>query len=218
LPSWENRIVGYESVNPTALIANPLNWRVHPTHQQESMLAVLRTIGWVAPVTVNKSTGVIIDGHLRVALAIERKLSSVPVAYVELSEIEEKEVLATFDVIGQMAQKDEAKYEALASEIAREEDLDQVIVEMIEESDRAGKRRKNETLVPECTISPELHERQDYLLFVFDHEFDWAVACERIGVKAVVSAQVGQCSAGRRGTGRVIQGKVLVKKLTAGTA
>lgn len=215
MPSWENRIVGYESVKPDLLIANPLNWRVHPAHQQESMLAVLRTIGWVAPVTVNRSTGVIIDGHLRVALAIERGLAVVPVAYVELSEIEEREVLATFDVIGSMAKKDEAKYEALAAEIARDEDLDQVVLEMIEESNQAGKRRKNETLVPECTISAELHERQDYLLFTFDNEFDWQVACERLGVRSVVSAQVGKCSAGRRGIGRVILGKTLLQKLGA---
>jgi hypothetical protein len=169
----------------------------------------------VAPVTVNRSTGVIIDGHLRVALAIERGLAVVPVAYVELSEIEEREVLATFDVIGSMAKKDEAKYEALAAEIARDEDLDQVVLEMIEESNQAGKRRKNETLVPECTISAELHERQDYLLFTFDNEFDWQVACERLGVRSVVSAQVGKCSAGRRGIGRVILGKTLLQKLGA---
>lgn len=60
-------------------------------------------------------------------------------------------------------------------------------------------------------ISPELHERQDYLLIAFDNEFDWAVVCEQLEVSTVVSAQVGKCSAGRRGIGRVIEGRKFLK-------
>lgn len=211
--AWENRIVRMEEVDPRELIANPKNWRVHPQHQQDSMRAIFQSIGWTAAVTVNERTGVIIDGHLRVSLAIEDGAETVPVLYVRVTDSEEAQVLATFDVIAGLAQKDEAKYQELVDEIGREENIDQVILELIEESNIAGKRRKNTALPAEVAISPELHERQDYLLFVIDNEFDWANLCEEFGVETVVSAQVGKCSAGRRGIGRVIQAKALIAKL-----
>jgi ParB-like chromosome segregation protein Spo0J len=202
-----------EEVDPATLIANPKNWRVHPQHQADSMRAVFESIGWTTAVTVNERTGVIIDGHLRVSLAIEQGMETVPVLFVKVSDAEEKQVLATFDVIAGMAQKDEAKYQALVDEIGMEENIDRVVLDLIDESNLAGKRRKNPALTAECAISPELHERQDYLLFVMDNEFDWANLCAEFGVETVVSAQVGKCSAGRRGLGRVIQGKVLIAKL-----
>ncbi len=39
------------------------------------------------------------DGHLRVALALSSNQKSIPVEYVELSESEEAEALATIDPI-----------------------------------------------------------------------------------------------------------------------
>ncbi len=44
---------------------------------------------------VNRTTGHVVDGHLRVELAVARNEPSVPVTYVELSEDEERLVLAT---------------------------------------------------------------------------------------------------------------------------
>jgi DNA modification methylase len=58
-----------------------------------------------------------IDGHLRVTLAMRRSEPSIPVAYVRLSEAEEAEALATFDPIGALATIDAAKLDELLRDV-----------------------------------------------------------------------------------------------------
>lgn len=103
LPRWANRIVSYEDVAPEDLLANPWNHRVHSAKQAEAVDAALDTIGWITPVIVNVTTGHVVDGHLRIVDAIGRDEPTVPVAYVELSEDEERLAIATFDAIAGMA-------------------------------------------------------------------------------------------------------------------
>lgn len=103
LNDWANRIVGYGDVDPADLLANPWNHRIHPQQQAEAVDASLDRIGWITPVIVNRTTGRVIDGHLRVAEAISRDEATVPVVYVELDEDEERLAIATFDAIADMA-------------------------------------------------------------------------------------------------------------------
>ena len=60
-------------------------------------------------VIVNRTTGYLVDGHLRVELAKAAGQSSIPVVYVELSEEEEQVILASLDPIGAMATADRDK-------------------------------------------------------------------------------------------------------------
>lgn len=115
---WANRIVSYADVDPEDLLANPWNHRVHSAKQAEAVDASLDTIGWITPVIVNTTTGHVVDGHLRVIDAIGRAEPSVPVAYVELTEDEERLAIATFDAIADMAGIDK---DALRANVA---DLD----------------------------------------------------------------------------------------------
>ena len=105
---WRNRIVGYDVVPADQLLANPSNWRGHPKTQQDSLTGILDDVGWVQEIIVNKTTGHVVDGHMRVELAISRN-EDVPVKYVELSEAEEKLILATFDPISALAFTDAEK-------------------------------------------------------------------------------------------------------------
>jgi hypothetical protein len=57
-------------------------------------------------VIVNKQTGNLIDGEMRVELAIEKKQSTIPVVYVNLSREEELIALAYYDSVGDMAEID----------------------------------------------------------------------------------------------------------------
>jgi hypothetical protein len=98
--TWRSRIVGSGDVDPATLLANPHNWRTHPANQRAAIKGVLSDVGWVARVLVNRTTGRMIDGHLRVEEAIRAKAATVPVDYVELDEREEAIVLATLDPIG----------------------------------------------------------------------------------------------------------------------
>jgi DNA modification methylase len=117
-PAWANRIVGAGEAAPDQLLANPSNWRVHPKAQQEALAGVLDQIGWVGQVLVNQRTGHVVDGHLRVALAISRGEPSVPVLYVDLSPDEEQLVLASLDPLAAMATTDEAKLRELLAEVS----------------------------------------------------------------------------------------------------
>jgi hypothetical protein len=96
-PAWRSRIVGSGTEAPDRLLANPANFRVHPKAQQDALAGVLDQVGWVQNVLVNQRTGHLVDGHLRVALAISRNEPSIPVVYVDLSPDEERLVLASLD-------------------------------------------------------------------------------------------------------------------------
>jgi len=90
-------------------LANPGNYRKHPTAQENVLTGVLDTVGWVQEVIINKTTGHMVDGHLRVKAALSRSEDEpVPYKVVELTEAEEALVLATYDPISAMAFNDEA--------------------------------------------------------------------------------------------------------------
>lgn len=115
---WRNRIKRRGSANPASLKANPLNWRTHPPAQRDALIELLDTVGWVQQIIVNETTGHVLDGHLRVDIAIERGEKSVPVGYVELTEDEERLVLATLDTITGMAEVDTDTLDALLATIS----------------------------------------------------------------------------------------------------
>jgi ParB-like chromosome segregation protein Spo0J len=135
--TWVNRIVSYGEEDPDQLLANPLNWRVHPKAQQVSLSGVLDDIGFIAPVIVNRTTGHMIDGHLRVQLALRNHVPSIPVIYVELSKEEEAEALITLDPIANMAAADMRNLEALIGDLGQIDDRVRLLVgEIIHESNK----------------------------------------------------------------------------------
>lgn len=111
-PRWTSRITGEAEVDATLLTAHPLNWRAHPATQAEALHEVLDRVGWVQRVIVNERTGHVLDGHLRVAEAA-RHGTSVPVVYVDLTEEEERLVLATLDPLAALAETDGPAWLAL---------------------------------------------------------------------------------------------------------
>src|SRR6266852_7341837 len=110
---WQNRIVGHADVAPASLVPNPRNWRTHPDDQQRALAGALGDVGWVAEVLVNRTTGHVVDGHLRIELALARREPTVPVTYVELSEDEERLVLASLDPLAAMATAEQEQLAAL---------------------------------------------------------------------------------------------------------
>lgn len=114
---WANRIVGYGEEAPDQLMANPRNARVHPKFQQDALKGVLDEVGWVQNVIVNRASGAIVDGHLRVTLAMRHDQPLVPVTYVELTDAQEAEILATLDPITALAVYDSAQLAELLKEV-----------------------------------------------------------------------------------------------------
>lgn len=116
--AWANRIVATGEAAPGELLPNPRNWRTHPEHQRKALGAVLAEVGWVQQVIVNRTTGHLVDGHLRVALALEQREPLVPVVYVELTAGDEALVLATLDPIAALAERNEEMLREVLSDVS----------------------------------------------------------------------------------------------------
>jgi DNA modification methylase len=114
---WANRIVGQDEVPPDQLLAHPRNWRTHGKEQRAALRGVLGSVGFVAQVIVNRRTGHLLDGHLRVEEALANEQPTIPVLYVDLAPDEEALVIATLDPIGAMAGRDEEKLRELLAEV-----------------------------------------------------------------------------------------------------
>ena len=128
---WRNRIIGSAEVAPDSLLAHPSNWRGHPANQQNALTDILGGddgVGWLDTVMVNKRTSelwpegdrnveTVVDGHLRVALAMRHNQPTVPVRYVDLTPAEEALALATFDPIGALAPANAEQLDAVLREV-----------------------------------------------------------------------------------------------------
>ena len=117
MTDYRNRIIGHGEESPADLVANPLNWRTHPKAQVDALSGVLAEVGWVQSVLVNRRTGRLVDGHLRVLVAERDGVKRLPVVYVDLTEDEEKKVLASLDPLGAMAGVDTEKLEKLLADV-----------------------------------------------------------------------------------------------------
>lgn len=104
-PLFKNRIIGTENIDPRTLIPNPDNIKDHPEYQHKVMRNILEEVGWISTIIVNKNTGHIIDGHMRVEDAIAQGEKSVPVTYVDLDEETEKKALLLFDPVSGLAKQ-----------------------------------------------------------------------------------------------------------------
>jgi hypothetical protein len=95
-----------------------------------------------AAALVNRRTGHLVDGHLRVELALSRGESSVAVSCVGLDADEEALVLASLDPLGAMATTDEAEWaELLAGLTVDEEELAAALVAAGTRGRRSGRLR-----------------------------------------------------------------------------
>jgi DNA modification methylase len=129
--------------------------------QADALAAVLGDRGWVSEVVVNRTTGHILDGHLRVELALARGEPSVPVTYVEIAEGEEPLVLATFDPIGALATTDSAALDALLREVVSD---DPAIAQLLETvAQEAGLSFARAGLTDPDELPPEPAEADVYV-------------------------------------------------------
>lgn len=136
--TWSNRIVGVGDVAPTDLVANPKSWRKHNRAQRRALAGIMSEVGWVRRITVNRRTGHIVDGLMRVEIAIERHELTVPVTYVDLSEEEEALVLATLDPIGALAGTDGVALADLLKQItSADEAVQRLLRDLSAQAERA---------------------------------------------------------------------------------
>ena len=136
-----SNIVGHGEKSPEQLLANPANARIQPQGQQRLLEKALEAVGWIDEVTVNRRTGRVVDGHLRVAIAMRRGEATVPVRYVDLTEEQELVALRTFDPLGDLAVWDDDLLRDLTVQVL-ETDL---VSDLLAELDDIGAPTKSET-------------------------------------------------------------------------
>lgn len=133
--TWENRVVGYDTVPPDQLLAHPGNFRRHPAAQREALRGSLNELGVIAPVLVNRMTGHLLDGHARVEEYLSAGLELVPVAYVEVDPEKESLALLSLDPIAAMAEADKEALDLLLHEAATsEQGLQEMMAGLAEEA------------------------------------------------------------------------------------
>ncbi len=144
---WKNRIVGYGQIDVEDALAHENNWRIHSMAQQEEMRGILETIGVIQNIIINKRTSdawpvgdrgveTMLDGHMRIALAMRHGQQTLPVTYVDLDPGEEAIALATFDPIGALAGSSREQLDAVLREIETDNtDVQKLLGEVAE---RAG--------------------------------------------------------------------------------
>jgi hypothetical protein len=213
MAQWRNRIVEQGMLDAQDAVLNPVNWRRHPEEQALAMDAVLDEVGWVQNVIVNRTTGHVIDGELRILRARERG-EQVPVTFVELTLEEEQKILATFDPISQMATPDTEVWGALIGQVETEslflrDMLDRALKD-VDGEEHENDKPKNTGDIP-SSIALQPFEHHDYVVLLFHNSMDFANACDRLGV-AQSASPIGQ-GRFKIGVGRVVDGKDAIKKL-----
>lgn len=158
---FRNRIVGHGEEPVDQLLANPRNFRLHPDNQQQALAGSIDDIGFIRSVTVNKVTGCVVDGHLRVTLAMRSGVESLPVEYVELDEAEEAEALMMLDPIAAMAATDKAKLDDLMRQVQSDDArVQQMMAELAErEKLEYGKEPKGEDPGAQESLAEELQRK-----------------------------------------------------------
>jgi hypothetical protein len=150
---WRNRIVGSGEADPAQLVANPMNWRMHPTGQRRALTGSLDTVGWVQQILVNRGTERVLDGHARIEEALSRHEALVPVLYIQLTEDEERLVLASLDPIGAMATADKTRLEELLRDLTPTDEGLKALLDDL--ADRNGIRQLGLTEPDDLPPGPE---------------------------------------------------------------
>ena len=109
-------------VDPQSLDENPMNWRKHPNRQKNAIGASIKANGWADTLLFNETTGRLIDGHARRAVAIRDGIDSVPVLVGSWTEEQEKHLLATLDPMAAMAETDAEALTSLTDMIREDEE------------------------------------------------------------------------------------------------
>lgn len=139
-----NKVVGLEIQRVDQLLANPANFRVHPAAQQAALAGSVDEIGFIDPVIVNKNTGHVVDGHLRVVLAMRSGEEALPVVIVDLSEEEEKKALLMLDPIAAMAATDKEQLQATLQAVSSDDERIQQMLSDLAEKEGLYKPEKPE--------------------------------------------------------------------------
>ena len=173
---WKNRITQYGEQPANQFLAHELNARRHPAKQRDALRGSLDAVGWVAPVIVSARSGKILDGHARVEEALSKdEHSLVPFVEVDVSENEERTILATFDPITGLATYEREALDALLREVdTGEAALQEMLSELAEREGLLAKDLKDD-----ADTSAQIGELQFRVIVLCESEAQQSALLER---------------------------------------
>jgi len=106
IEAWKRRVTHSANVSPDLLMNNPDNVKIHPESQVDAMRELLKQVGYVGDVLVSQRSNVVLDGHMRIMIAIRDGEPTIPVSYVDLSATEEQQAMVYLFQTTRMARLD----------------------------------------------------------------------------------------------------------------
>jgi hypothetical protein len=201
------------------LRGHPKNYNRHSPEEIMAIRASLSRFNQYKPIVVWK--GYVLTGHGVFEAALQEGVKEIWVE--DRSDLTDAEALALMvgdNEIAKMATPDEA---LLQSVLALMKESDPSLVglstggQVSEQEITESMEKMAAQAASGYTISPELLERQDYVVFVFSSELDWRAVCDEFAIDSVVERPPEMIRAGiqaaNRGTGRVLDGKMLLEKV-----
>jgi hypothetical protein len=189
---WDVRIVGHGAEPVDQMVANPLNWKIHPRNQYEALLGTINDVGFIRSVTVNRITGNLIDGHARVLLAEQEGIDELPVEYIEIPAEKEAEAILMFDPLAQAAVADQHKMLEVMSEIGA---VDSAVAGfMADFTEKFEREVREEAMEAEAEAEakpapPEMglraYESYDYVLVLCRNSIDFKFLTAKLGLEKV---------------------------------
>ena len=175
-----------EWMDPYNLAENPLNPRHHPQAQRRSLHAALESLGWLQPLLYNRTTGRLIDGHLRRQEAIESGATEIPVLVVDLDERQEMAALASIDSITAQAEVNQAEYAHLLRSLTEdEEDLvkalagrDDSLADLFGDDGPPAEDERQDINAVHLVPGEQYH----YVMLLFRTDLDWLSAIDHFGI------------------------------------
>lgn len=167
----------------------------------------IKEFGWQQPIVVDKNN-VIIVGHTRLRAAKKLGLDKVPVLVAKnLTDEQVKAYRLADNKTGELAVWDKT----LQAELDDINDIDMSVFGF-----DLDKEDEEETpLVPEIEFTPELLEKNNYVVLKFDNDVDWLQAQTLLGLKTVKSLD-SKPGFEKKGIGRVVDGPSAINKIMNG--
>ena len=105
-------------MEPTSLKGNPANWRIHPQRQRQAYQGLHNQVGWAGALLINRTTGNLLDGHMRLEESVRRGDKSIPVLVGEWTPEQERLILQNLDPLAMLAQTNAAALASLTKQSA----------------------------------------------------------------------------------------------------
>jgi hypothetical protein len=210
-------LMKYEKVKVTDLSNDPANARKHGEKNIATIVASLRRFGQQKPIVVD-SSGVVRAGNGTLEAARQLGWDTIQIVRTELTSSDAIAYAIADNRTSELAEWDDDILAAQLQGLLTEDeelldaagfDEDELAALLGSEGDEGN----DDPTKPKVTISPELHERQDYIVIVFDDEMDWIVATQRLGIKTTEASPVETSTIKKTGVGRVITASEFFKAI-----